>query len=705
MKEKRIFISLLFTFIFYLLSAQTPQGFNYQAIARDASGNQIPNANLQVKLAVLGDSLGTTVYWEELFNPVTTNAFGLFTVILGRGTRQATSTVTTFQDVNWKVTPVFVRTQIYYQNVWKNMGSSRLWSVPYALSANDVTGPLQKLKVTGTTTSMDSALFEVKNNTGQTIFAVYNEGVRIYVDDGLAKGNKGGFAIGSFGSSKAPSQSLMVVRKDTVRIYVDDTPGKNNKGGFAIGGFNKAKGSNESFFDVATDGSGIINPSQNRMLWYPLKNAFLVGKVLIESPDSVGLNSFASGYESKAKGNYSEAFGFQSAARGLYSTAMGYQSSSTGDFSVALGYSSIASGNFSFAMGISTKATGLNSFALGDGSQALGSWTYAFGFHNIAINGGPTYAFGDGTLADHWGATTFGWQTKAQATHSTAMGEHTTSKARSSLVIGQYNILAGNPDFWLSGDPAFVIGNGVDANNPSNAFTVLKNGNTFVAGSLGVGTSTPQSKLEVIVSGFDGYSGIGIRSTISGGKNITINQGTAGKLNFTVPGVVDLETMDFNSNRIGIMRTPTSYTLEVGGTIWANGATISSGSTTWSDVRYKKNIEPLQNALADVLKMQGVKYSWKIDDFPGLNFPKGEQVGVIAQEIEKIVPELVYTGPDGYKSVSYEKLTPILIEAIKDQQHTIDGQSFRIETLDKQIDTLKSRLDQMETILSKTINK
>jgi len=59
------------------LTAQVPQGFNYQAIARDISGNPITGQNLQVKLAVMADSVavGGTVYWEEVFNPVPTNAF------------------------------------------------------------------------------------------------------------------------------------------------------------------------------------------------------------------------------------------------------------------------------------------------------------------------------------------------------------------------------------------------------------------------------------------------------------------------------------------------------------------------------------------------------------------------------------------------------------------------------------------------------
>ena len=220
------------------------------------------------------------------------------------------------------------------------MGSAKLWSVPYSMVSSNLSGPLTKLGVTGVTTSPDSVLFEVKNKSGQTVFAVYNEGVRIYVDEGVTKGaTKGGFAIGSFGTDKAPSTSYFVVNADSIRayitpntgkgvkggfaiggfdptktyageeylrvtrdstrVYINDTGTKAAKGGFAIGGFGNTKGGNADFFNVETSSNDTINPSQNRVLWYPINNAFLAGKVLIEKPDSVGVNSFATDMNQK----------------------------------------------------------------------------------------------------------------------------------------------------------------------------------------------------------------------------------------------------------------------------------------------------------------------------------------------------------------------------------------------------------------------
>ena len=143
---------------------------------------------------------------------------------------------------------------------------------------------------------------------------------------------------------------------------------------------------------------------------------------------------------------------------------------------------------------------------------------------------------------------------------------------------------------------------------------------------------------------------------------------------------------------VGINRMPTTYTLEVGGTIWANGATISAGSATWSDSRYKYNITPIENALNDILQLQGVNFDWKRSDYPDLKFPDGDQIGVIAQEVEKILPQLVYTSPDGYKSVSYEKLSPVLIEAIKEQQKQMESDRAEIQILKAQVQLLMATL-------------
>ena len=94
-----------------------------------------------------------------------------------------------------------------------------------------------------------------------------------------------------------------------------------------------------------------------------------------------------------------------------------------------------------------------------------------------------------------------------------------------------------------------------------------------------------------------------------------------------------------------------------------------------SDKRLKENIKPLDNALNKVMQINGVEFDWKKlteKEKETIHGNKGRDVGVIAQEIEKVLPEVVTQRDNGYKAVKYEKIVPLLIEAIKEQQKQIE---------------------------------
>ena len=73
-----------------------------------------------------------------------------------------------------------------------------------------------------------------------------------------------------------------------------------------------------------------------------------------------------------------------------------------------------------------------------------------------------------------------------------------------------------------------------------------------------------------------------------------------------------------------------------------------------------------------VLNLDGVFYEWKVDEFKNKRFPEGRYYGVVAQEIEKVLPGAVNTEPDGTKAIAYTEIIPVLIEAIKEQQKEIE---------------------------------
>jgi len=142
---------------------------------------------------------------------------------------------------------------------------------------------------------------------------------------------------------------------------------------------------------------------------------------------------------------------------------------------------------------------------------------------------------------------------------------------------------------------------------------------------------------------------------------------------------------------VRIDRSSAQYSLEVGGVI--NCESVN----TYSDCRWKTNITQITDALASVLNMRGVLYEWKAEEYPEKQFSTKRQIGVIAQEIESVVPELVTTDESGYKSVSYQQIIPVLIEAIKEQQSIIENQQT-------QIDFLMSRINGNDTRFAITGN-
>jgi len=149
---------------------------------------------------------------------------------------------------------------------------------------------------------------------------------------------------------------------------------------------------------------------------------------------------------------------------------------------------------------------------------------------------------------------------------------------------------------------------------------------------------------------------------------------------------------------VGIGTTTPNYRLHVAGNVG------STGFYTTSDQRWKTNIKPIPNALDNVLKMQGVTYYLKVDEYPDKQFPDTKQIGFIAQELEKVYPEVVFTDKDGYKSVDYSKLTPILVEAIKDQQKIIQDQQKIIQQLQKENNQMKAEMKLLNEKVDNLIN-
>jgi len=156
-----------------------------------------------------------------------------------------------------------------------------------------------------------------------------------------------------------------------------------------------------------------------------------------------------------------------------------------------------------------------------------------------------------------------------------------------------------------------------------------------------------------------------------------------------------------SSNELYIDNSNTNFPLIYGdfanNSICINGNLGYSGTLgACSDKRYKKDVYNIPNALEYILNLNGVYYNWRTDEFPDMDFSETRQIGVIAQDVEIYFPELVSTDKNGYKMVDYSKFTPVLIEAVKEQQQIIENQENRINQLEEKVNELSEIISQIK---------
>lgn len=155
-----------------------------------------------------------------------------------------------------------------------------------------------------------------------------------------------------------------------------------------------------------------------------------------------------------------------------------------------------------------------------------------------------------------------------------------------------------------------------------------------------------------------------------------------------------------SNGRVGIGTTnPGSYKLYV------SGSAFATGSWNSSDKRYKEDIKTIGSALDKINALDGVSYQFKQKTINDIDFSKlkqGNHLGFIAQDLERVFPELVRKDDAGYYAVNYDGLIPVLVEGIKEQQNVIDEQEEEMLKQQEEILDLQSRMDKLENLLNST---
>ena len=181
-----------------------------------------------------------------------------------------------------------------------------------------------------------------------------------------------------------------------------------------------------------------------------------------------------------------------------------------------------------------------------------------------------------------------------------------------------------------------------------------------------------------------GKKAVGVKGMVSGSKNgyggYFSNSGT-GTNNYGIYVEGDTD----NSNWAAYIKGDLEVTKSIYGTLHES-----------SDARLKKDVQTIERALDKVLKLRGVSYYWKNKEelnAIGANrdFDSNKHIGVIAQELEKEFPELVNNDKEGFKSVNYSGIAPILIEAVKELKAEKDELEAKVEKLEKMVEELMKK--------------
>ena len=362
-----------------------------------------------------------------------------------------------------------------------------------------------------------------------------------------------------------------------------------------------------------------------------------------EGHGAVARMSFTANAYNRASGLGSVALGFNTLSGPQVGAEQGINGGNVGQFSA--GWASRAIGNIS-------TATGFRNTASGQASVALGNYNYATGDSSISL-GKENWAQGASTIA-------IGFQNRAAGGGSVALGQENKAWGTTNFTAGYQNVAGDTSAGIGTGGSATALGHGTFAQGRSS-FSANKFTSATNQASAALGLATTADNFGMLALGVNNAAGIG--DTTVDPNDYGGYYYADGNYTGSTPGVafvigngdIDSATGNAGSN------PSNAFIVNYDGS-----ATLSGELTVDSDARLKANITSLGNTLSKLLLMDGKSYTLKSNE-------SVEKIGLLAQEIQKIFPELVKQAGDeeGTLSVNYQGLIPILINAIKEQQKQI----------------------------------
>ncbi|MBI4648288.1 MAG: tail fiber domain-containing protein [Bacteroidia bacterium] len=691
--------------------------------------------------------------------------------------------------------------------IWSLAGSSVYLTNPVHKVGVGTSAPVGKLEVKGDVpTSSDAPLFEVINSAGDTIFAVYSQGVRIYVaDDPAVKavGSRSGFAVGGFSQTKGITNEYLRVTPDSVRIYIEDTSSAKaagSKGGFAVGGFSQTKGLTNKYLAVtdattqvyisdSTAGFGVTNieSGTDQSLMDLSTQNYFIGHESGQLVTSGIYNQFI-GYKSgfaDTSGSYNCFFGYKTGYNniggstvelGSENSFFGYMagySNQDGYRNIFIGPKAGYSNNGGWGnLFIGTESgfncnSGFANTCIGNESGKLLTW----GWSNILIGPNSGYSVTNGNQNLFIGVNAGLWSNSSRSIYiGTEAGFY--SGGTDNIFIGMksgMNNTAGSDNVFI-GDSAglgstgsanvFLGRNAGSSETGSNKLYidnsgtstpliygdfasdyVTINGNLNMADTYfhivtnpGTGTTPTNYCYQGAIGSatkqyaFSIYDALWVTDVAWFDESVNIDVSGSSALNIAGDEAIWYDgtyfswgyggTYNYFADKVGIGLTSPYYKLEL-----PNNSAVTAGCgrayawNIYSDSRIKKNQENLTYGLSELLRLQPKKYNHYDSEFKDGKLALGAQyintIGLIAQEVYDIIPEAVEKPANEAQdlwSLDYQKLIPVLINGIKEQQQEIEtikreNKSLlqKIEQIDKQNTDLKAEIDNIKKLLKNNV--
>jgi len=742
------------------LVSQVPSGFKFQAVARDQQYSLIKNTAINVTIGIRSGSADGVLEWEEV-HATSTNEFGLFSLDICTGNElRSGGSVQDINGIPWSAADHYLDLKIDAGNGIVSLGSTRLLSVPYSLVSSNISQPVSEFSIQPDhEAEPGDALFEVRRADGYPVFAVYEDEVWVYTDTiDSGKGVKGGFAVGGYArKAKGPAEEYFRVTPDSTRVYVKNPETKGVKGGFAIGGYSrKAKGVSEAFMALDQDnyfigqksGSKITTGLYNSVIGY--ESGFN-----INSGESNAFMGYQSGYLNQS-GTGNLFLGYQSGYSniwGSYNTFVGYKTGYSNQggknntfLGTLAGHKNTEGLRNTFvgdSAGYNNITGGYNAFiGTRAGHSNTNGWSNVFlgpnagfsnttGFANVFIGRRAGFssvnAGGNIFIGNHTGTQSIdGWNNIYVGT-----------KAGGNNINGEGNVFLGFESGLNNqhGDGNIFIGSRSGAEETGSHKLYINDGdgdstNVMIWGDfwakrlrfnslVGIGKHPEYANLEiqdawglanVTIKGpgddFN-YALVSLESdeadldksySLSHARNnhfsIHYYDGTAfhPRLRISPEGHVSIgrwesgaEMLDVNGNArfraVGSAGSANDLRITADGTL----------TTNTSDARLKEDLQPLANSLEKVMQLEGYTFTWRESD------NADRDVGLIAQEVNEVFPEAVFTNQvDGYMGINYSRFPALFVEAMKEQQSIIDAQKAEIERLKSGFDQLNQRLAELE---------